>query len=110
LAAALALARETKALLIEPGALRHCAALFADQFPGKKALVVADTTTFAVAGITVQDALAAAGLTKVDPVILPAQGLYAEYRWVETLQENFGRHDAVPVAVGSGTINDLVKL
>lgn len=110
LAAALALARETKALLIEPGALRHCAALFAAQFPGKKALVVADTTTFAVAGITVQDALAAAGLTHVDPVILPAQRLYAEYRWVETLQENFGRHDAVPVAVGSGTINDLVKL
>lgn len=110
LAAALALARETKALLIEPGALRHGAPLFAAQFPGRKALVVADTTTFAVAGIKAQDALAAAGLAESAPLILPAKGLYAEYRWVEVLQEHFARHDAVPVAVGSGTINDLVKL
>lgn len=110
LAAALALARETKALRIEPGALRHSATLFTAQFPGRKAVVVADTTTFAVAGIAVQDSLATAGLADRAPLILPAKGLYADYRWIETLHGHFSRHDAIPVAVGSGTINDLVKL
>jgi glycerol-1-phosphate dehydrogenase [NAD(P)+] len=36
--------------------------------------------------------------------------LYAEHKFVEELQDWLRNHDAIPVAVGSGTINDLTKL
>ncbi len=36
--------------------------------------------------------------------------LYAEHRYVEMVQSALGSHRAVPIACGSGTINDLVKL
>ena len=36
--------------------------------------------------------------------------VYAEYSFVESLQTNLAASQAIPVAVGSGTINDLTKL
>ena len=36
--------------------------------------------------------------------------LYAEYSYIDLLVESLKEHDAIPVAVGSGTINDLTKL
>ena len=35
--------------------------------------------------------------------------LYAGYDNIETLREALREHDAVPVAVGSGTLNNIVK-
>jgi glycerol-1-phosphate dehydrogenase [NAD(P)+] len=42
--------------------------------------------------------------------ILDDPELYAEHRFVEQLEAAFAKNDAVPVVVGSGSLNDLVKL
>jgi hypothetical protein len=49
-AAALAAGRETRALSIGPGALEDTARVFAGQFPGRSAVVVAEDVTHALAG------------------------------------------------------------
>ena len=107
---ALASARETRACVIGEAVIKDVPALFREQFPGAKAAVVADTTTFGVAGRQVQDALAAAGLAGAAPFVFDAAGLYAEMSYVDRLVPALQKHDCVPVAVGSGTINDLTKL
>jgi glycerol-1-phosphate dehydrogenase [NAD(P)+] len=52
----------------------------------------------------------AGGIPQEPPVVFNDPDLYAEYSYVDRLTTNFGSHLAIPVAVGSGTINDLVKL
>lgn len=107
---ALKSATETRACVIGEHVLKDVPELFREQFPDAKAVVVADATTFRVAGRTVQEALAAAGLAGVAPVVFETAGLYAEMAHVERLESALRPHACVPVAVGSGTINDLTKL
>ena len=107
---ALASARETRACVIGAGVLKDVPALFREQAPGARAAVVADGTTFGVAGREVQEALAAAGLAGAEPCVFDAAGLCAEMAHVERLEASLRAHACVPVAVGSGTINDLTKL
>jgi glycerol-1-phosphate dehydrogenase [NAD(P)+] len=107
---ALAAARETRACVIGEAVLERVPEVFREQFPSAKAAVVADTNTFATAGRAVGDALAAAGLSDAAPFVFDARGLYAEMSYVERLTSALRAHDAIPVAVGSGTINDLTKL
>jgi len=110
LADALKAASETRALVIGPGVLNQVAELFNEQFPDKKAVVVADTITYGIAGKTVYDALKAAGIELEETFIFTDPHLYAEYKFVDQLADSLKNHDAIPVAVGSGTINDLTKL
>ena len=107
---ALASARETRACMIGETVLKEVPALFREQFSGAKAVIVADTTTFDVAGRTVRDALKAAGLSAGTPYVFSAAGLFAEMSHVDRLTSALQAHNTVPVAVGSGTINDLTKL
>src|SRR3954469_8357387 len=108
---ALANATDTRAVLVEAGALRSAAGVFAECFAREAAaVVVADETTWAVAGEAVHDALRAAGRDVRDAHVLPARPApYAEYKTVTAVADALAAHDAIPVAVGSGTINDLVK-
>jgi glycerol-1-phosphate dehydrogenase [NAD(P)+] len=110
LAEALSSARETRALIVGSGAVRETARVFQEHFAGSRAIIVADETTFALAGKSVGEILFAAGVTCVAPFIFRDPALYAEFRFVEQLEASLRQHDAIPVAVGSGTINDLVKL
>lgn len=110
LADALGSARETRALLLGPGVLGETARLFRAQFPGRRAVVVADPQTRAIAADAVAAALAAAGVATEPMYLFPDAGLYAEFNYVAQLEASLRRHDAIPVAVGAGTINDLVKL
>ena len=81
------------------------------QFGDKPALVVADETTFAVAGRAVVEAFRRARRAVEEPYIYTDPQLYAENRFVAALEEVLrARPEAIPVAVGSGTINDLTKL
>jgi len=107
---ALQLARETRALLIGQNILDQIPKMFAEQFPGKKAIIVADATTYDVAGSAVSEILRNAGIAQEEPYVFTDPDLYAEYRHVEQLEKSLLQTDAIPVAVGSGTINDLVKL
>lgn len=107
---ALAHATETKALRIGAGILPQTGELFKELFPGCRAIVIADPTTFKVAGSDVQKSLAAAGVALDEPHIFTAPDLHAEWTFVEELDAVLKNTDAIPVAVDSGTINDLTKL
>ncbi len=108
---ALKAARETRCLELDGGVLDRTPARFREFFPGKAPLVVADTNTLAVAGQRVFESFRQAGLEPPKPFVFSEPGFYAEHRHVEVLQEVLNANpDAVLVAVGSGTINDLAKL
>ena len=107
---ALKAANETRALRIGKGMLTQVPELFKEQFPGKGAVIVADSTTYRIAGKSVHEMLKAAGIEQEDPFIFNDNDLYAEYKFVDQLTAALKKHDAIPVAVGSGTINDLTKL
>lgn len=107
---ALAAAQETRDLEIGQGVLSSTAGMFQKHFDGRTAVVVADSNTYAAAGHSVLAAIRASGLPTLDPFIFTDDDLYAEYRFVARLEESLRGHWAIPVAVGAGTINDLVKL
>lgn len=107
---ALKAANETRALRIGKGILIQVPELFKEQFPGRKAVIVADSITYRIAGKTVSEELKTAGIEQEDPFIFTDNDLYAEYKYVDQLTAALKKHDAIPVAVGSGTINDLTKL
>jgi glycerol-1-phosphate dehydrogenase [NAD(P)+] len=107
---ALAAADETRALMIGPAILAEVASLFIAQFPGQKAVIIADTTTYKIAGETVYTTLQAAKIHQLKPFIYTDPDLYAEYAFVDQLVSYLSLNDAIPIAVGSGTINDLTKL
>lgn len=107
---ALKAARDTKQLLIGKGVVRDTGALFASVFSNQPAIVVADDSTYGVAGMSVEESLGHAGVSLHDAVVLPSKGLYAESQFVERTLAVFAPTDAIPIAVGAGTINDVVKL
>jgi glycerol-1-phosphate dehydrogenase [NAD(P)+] len=103
-------AGETRALRIGNGIIDEVSVLFSEQFPGKKAIIVADTNTYRVAGNNVYHIFKKAGIEQEDPFIYSDPDLFAEYSYLERLIPILKTTDAIPVAVGSGTINDLTKL
>ena len=136
LADALRAARETRALEIGSGILHEVPRVFRDQFGTSEALIVADENTMRVAGDEVWAELRKAGVPTRDAVVFGAQGwirkgrgagtggklkpgrqdgpagrrLYAEHSFVVELEAALKHHKAVPIAVGSGTLNDVTKL
>ncbi len=110
LAEALSAARDTRVLELGSRVLGKTPEVFRQLFGDRPAVVVADANTFAAAGRAVHDALQRTGHSCRQPFISSDPGLYAEYGRVTELEESLKQHDAMPVAVGSGTINDLTKL
>jgi glycerol-1-phosphate dehydrogenase [NAD(P)+] len=109
--AALAKARDTRTVVAERGALAAVDRVFAAHFGDHAARVVADARTFAAAGQAVVEHLRRAGRAVHEPLVFPgAPALHADDRHLLTLEAELGRSDAVPLAVGAGTINDLTKL
>jgi glycerol-1-phosphate dehydrogenase [NAD(P)+] len=110
LEAALRDATDTRHVLIGPGALGSVEEVFGRSFGDRPAVVVADATTWRVAGEQVQRHLEEGGRRTEPPYRFPSNTfVYAEYGNIERLREALGAHDAVPVSVGSGSLNDIVK-
>lgn len=107
---ALKAADETMALIIGNDILHQVPQLFKEQFPEQEAIIVADTNTYRVAGKKVGHLLQESGIKQQKSYIFADSDLYAEYGFVEELVAVLKKNDAVPIAVGSGTINDLTKL
>jgi len=108
--AALQEATDTRDVNIGAGALASVPDVFRENFGDGPIVVVADGNTFEVAGQRVHQELEDAGYTMVEPYVFPADPpLYAEYSNIEKLRDSLQEHDAIPVAVGSGTLNDIVK-
>ena len=116
---ALARATDTKACVIGEGSLAEVPVLFKEHFSGaSSAVVVCDPRTRKAAGERVEALLSDAGLQVFEYVLEPGGATFhADYRYVEEVREAIRKFldeksagEVVPVAVGSGVINDLVKL
>ena len=108
---ALQKATDTRAVIVEPGALQGAEAVLRRHFDVPGALIIADDNTMGAAGSQVETQLRAAGLLAADPLVFPgAQRLHPEFEHVLAVEAYLRQHRATPVAVGSGVINDLVKL
>jgi glycerol-1-phosphate dehydrogenase [NAD(P)+] len=109
--AALKEAAYTRCVTIGPGVLAAVAEAFTQCFEGSPAVIVADENTWIVAGERVQARLDTSGLRVEAPIVFPGQPtLYADYDHVLELEEKLNNLDAIPVVVGSGTLNDVTKL
>ena len=102
---------DTKACLVGAGATESAAKMFRGIFPrAKKAIVVDDPRTRQVAGARVVELLKRQGVETAEHVMCPdGSWFHAEYKWVDEVRDAIAASGAVPVAVGSGTINDTVK-
>jgi glycerol-1-phosphate dehydrogenase [NAD(P)+] len=108
--AALEGATDTREVLLGAGVLGEVGAVFERAFGDRAAVVIADETTFEVAGKRAGQLLADGGRALAEPYVFPATPtLHADYDNVIPLARFLRATDAIPVAVGSGTLNDLVK-
>ncbi len=110
LAEAVSAAQETRWIELGQGVLGRTPQVFRQQFGDKPALLVADTDTFAAAGQALREAFRRAGHDCREPYVFTEPQLYAEHKHVLALEAVLEGREAIPVAVGSGTINDLTKL
>lgn len=106
----LARASDTKTLRIGEGIIVEAGDLFKETFPGKRPIIIADITTWEIAGKRVYESFINSNLNPAKPHVFTDPGLHAEWKFIEELDKVLGNTDAIGVAVGSGTINDLTKL
>jgi glycerol-1-phosphate dehydrogenase [NAD(P)+] len=109
----LAKASDTDAVEVGRGVLAKTGTILRDTLfnADQPALIVADERTWAAAGASVEKSLRGAGVLTVETLIFPGHPvLYASYDNSVTIRERLRATGAIGVAVGSGTINDLVKL
>ena len=108
-------ADDTRAVEVGSGTLQVVPNLLRQMFyegegENAKAVIVADMNTWHAAGEKVSQLLSEAGIQTPDPIILDDPDLHATSEYVEQVEAGLKRVDATPLAVGSGTINDLTKL
>jgi glycerol-1-phosphate dehydrogenase [NAD(P)+] len=103
-------ASDTRAVVLERGGYAACGAAFAQLFPGSTAVLVSDATTRRVAGAAVRASLLAAGVAISADHVIAGPDISASWEQMVALEALLGASSAIPVAIGSGTINDLVKL
>lgn len=100
----------TKEVFLDRGVRRELAAVLARLVgEGAAAMVVSDETTRRVAGAVVGMALSAAGFA-VREVVIPGRRPHADEATAARIIEANPEECSVLVAVGSGTITDLVRL
>ena len=100
---------DTRDLVIGPGVVARTASMFQKLFPGKSAIIIADTNTWEVAGKAVLQSLESACVPHEESFVFDDPDLYAEWKFVEQLKARLEPSDAIAIAVGSGVINDLTK-
>lgn len=111
IATALRDATDTRDVVVGQDVLGAVAEVFRRNFgDDATAMVVVDANTWRVAGERVQQELEAAGVPVAKPYHFPSDHfLHASYPNIEQLRDHLRQHDVVPVAVGSGVLNDVVK-
>ena len=106
---ALAIAKDTKSFEFGNDVLGLAPELFRKNFGEKAALVLADNNTWKAAGEAVTKHIQDAGI-ECRTYIFPEEEFHAEFEFVDRVDKILDSYDAIPVAVGSGVINDLCKL
>ncbi|MDR3198601.1 MAG: sn-glycerol-1-phosphate dehydrogenase [Planctomycetaceae bacterium] len=106
----LPLADETRLVSIDKNNLLQTGNLFQHCFDAKRVVVIADRNTFEAAGRVVQSNLCSENILSVEePFLFQEQEFHADAKHLEMVRCFLAQTDAIPIAVGSGTINDLVK-
>jgi glycerol-1-phosphate dehydrogenase [NAD(P)+] len=107
---AVAAASVTRVVEVAPGALAALPAVFARLFPGRRATIVADRNTKDAAGARAAAMLAATGIAAGEPEIFAGHPrLEPAVATARALGERLRAVGTVPVAVGSGVVNDVAK-
>ena len=98
---------QTAAFAMGSGAINELGKFIAEVFPGKKPWIIADENTFAVAGAKAAEQFS----DMYEPYIFPGKPrLHPDSAISDMLAEKIsGMPDVLPIAVGSGVINDIVK-
>ena len=100
---------DTRCFVLGEGALKYLPQLLQQEFPGLTPWVIADTNTWEAAGARAQELLEEANMSPASPYIFPGTPvLHPDFAYSEQLASVMP-DKCVPVAVGSGVINDLVK-
>lgn len=109
---ALRFATSTKVFLSKVGAIDDLPQIVSRLYPSAILMPVADENTWEAAGKITMQVLRKAGISVLDPYLFPGKPtLEADYDLSVVLSEIFRETpNAIPLAIGSGTINDLVKL
>ena len=107
---ALAFATDTR--FFETGdVLESTSAVFRRLFPTNRPVVVADENTYAAAGARVEELFRVAGLDPAEPFVFPGEPiLEPDYENVAPVRDAISADGLIAVAVGSGTLNDIVKV
>lgn len=109
LALAVANSRHVADILLSRSAVSEAGPLFNRHFPSKPACIISDENIWPAAGAAVERALRAEGII-VRSFVLPGKPKpKPTVELADELARVFAADDAVPVAVGAGVINDLVK-
>ena len=134
---ALAISTDTKVFEMGQGVYAEASKVFAEYFPGRKAVIVADINTWPVLGEKVYEDFVKSGI-QTDRYIIDKEEFHADWKYVEmtdlvvegrydeakSLENATDYEDTDPqklikeasadynvlVSVGSGVINDLCKL
>jgi glycerol-1-phosphate dehydrogenase [NAD(P)+] len=108
----------TKALITGNNVYRQVPGLIKAEYGSQQVFLIADANTMRAAGDDLTHILVAEGIEIAGSSIFPAEPrLHGEYCHIETLKNALSAYASggdtaqpvVPVAVGAGTINDLVK-
>ena len=100
---------DTRCFVLGEGALTYLPQLLQQEFPGLTPWIIADTNTWEAAGARAQELLVLADMRPAAPYIFPGTPvLHPDFAYSEHLA-SITPDNCVPVAVGSGVINDLVK-
>ncbi|MBO5765345.1 MAG: iron-containing alcohol dehydrogenase, partial [Lentisphaeria bacterium] len=99
---------ETKAFALGEYAIDDLPEVLREFFGGKSAVLIADGNTWEAAGRRVASVLKAAEYPVRETVIYGKERLHPESSISDVLAEKIDA-TVVPVAVGSGVINDIVK-
>lgn len=106
---ALSRATDTKYLLVKCGAIESVADAFISQFHDSEAIIISEESMMEYVEKVLQQ-FDNKGVKHNTAIIFENKDLYAHWGYIEKLDEILSNTDAIPVAIGSGTINDLVKL
>ena len=100
----------TKAICIGQGILGETARIFKEQFPGKRAIIIACKRTYDIEGKDIAVILRNACIEQDAPYIFDEPEMHAEWKYIDRLDAILKTTEAIPIAIGSGTINDITKL
>jgi len=109
IAGAVAKSSTVAEVLVGRGVIAQTGALYRRQFGAGPACLIADENTWKAAGAAVEASLKAAGIAVRLHVMPGKPRLKPTVDLANSLRDVLAKDDSVPVAVGSGVINDVVK-